>query len=121
MAAPDIPLDAWWGGRVRPQHIRLFSGDDRTLTFTMRDRAGTAVSITGTYSFQIASGPGPSDTAEITKTGAVSGSTVTITLAATDTTSLEGKFHYELVVTETSSSADSVVSFGKVTINEDMG
>lgn len=120
MAAPDIPLDAWWGGRVRPQYIRLFSGDDRTLTFSFRDRSGTAVSITGTYSFKIAHGSRPTDSAEVTKTGAVSGSSVAITLAASDTTSLEGMYHYELVVTETSSSADSVVSFGRIEIREDM-
>lgn len=120
MAAPDIPLDAWWGGRVRPQYFRMFSGDDRTLTYTIRDRAGTAVSITGTYSFQIATGKRPSDTAEVTKTGAVSGSSLSITLAGSDTADLEGMFHHELQITETSSSADSVVSFGQVEIREDM-
>lgn len=121
MAAPDIPLDAWWGGRVRPQYIALFSGDDRTLTFTMRDRAGAAVSITGTFTFTIASGPKPTDAAEITKTGTPSGSTVTVTLAGSDTADLEGEYYFELQVTETSSSADSIVAFGKVTINEDVG
>lgn len=121
MAAPDIPLDAWWGGRVRAQYLSVFSGDARTLTFTMRDRAGAAVSITGTYAFTIASGPKPTDTAEIIKTGAVSSSIVAVTLAASDTTDLEGVFYFELVVTETSSGAASIVSYGKVTIGEDMG
>lgn len=118
MAAPDIPLDAWWGGRVRPQYIRLFSGDDRTLTFTIRDRAGSTVSITGTYSLKVSLSP--TDSAEITKTGAVSGSSVVITLAGSDTADLDGDFHFELTVTETSFSADSVVAFGRLEIREDM-
>lgn len=120
MTTPDIPLDAWWGGRVRPQYIRIFSGDDRTLTFTIRDRQGAAVSITGTYSFKVAAGRRPSDSAEITKSGSVSTSSIAITLAATDTADLEGTFYYELQVTETSSSADSVVSYGRIEISEDM-
>ena len=120
MAAPDIPLDAWWGGRVVPQHFRMFSGDDRTITFTVRDRAGAAVSITGTYAFTIASGRRPSDSAEVEKTGAISSSSVAVTLAGSDTSSLDGEYHWEMQVTETSSSADSIVAFGTVTIREDM-
>lgn len=116
MAIPDIPLDAWWGARVRPQFIRLHSGDDRTLTFSIRDRSGTAVSITGTYSFVV----GDSDAAEFTKTGAVSSSSVAITIAGSDTADIDGSFQYELTITETSSGASSVSAFGKIDIREDI-
>lgn len=95
------------------------SGDDRTLTVTLRDRSGP-VSLTGTYVWILASGDSPDDTAEITKTGSVTAGVLTVTLADTDTDSLDGRYYHEATVTETSSSAESVVMTGHALIGPDI-
>lgn len=119
MAAPDIALDASWGGRLRPQNFEMRSGDDRTLTVTLRDRAGL-VSLTGTYVWILASGDSPDDTAEITKTGSVTAGVFVVTLADTDTDPLDGRYYHEATVTETSGAAENVSMIGHALIGPDI-
>lgn len=119
MAAPAIALDAQWGARLQPQDFELRSGDGRTLTVTLRDRAGL-VSLTGTYVWILASGPDAADGAEITKTGAVTAGVASITLDDADTDPLDGRYYHEMTVTETSSAAESVVMVGRATIGPDV-
>lgn len=120
MAAPDIALDAWWGGPVKPSYFELHSGDDRTLTVTLRDRTQTVVALTGTYVFVITSGDTPDSGTEISKSGSVTAGVATVTIDDTDTDSLFGRFYFEMTVTETSSAAESVVMWGSVDIFEDV-
>lgn len=119
MPAPDIPLNGSWGGRLRPQSFEMRSGDDRTLTVTLRDRAGV-VAITGTYVWILASGPLAAAGAEVTKTGAVTAGVFTITLADTDTDSIDGLRYHEATVTETAGAAENLSMVGHALIGPDI-
>lgn len=119
MAAPIIALDGAWGARVRPQTFDMLSGDDRTLTVTLRDRNGDVVDVDGTFSWVLVSGKLPGDGIRTTKTGTVTDGVFSIPLVGSDTTDLDGAFYHEAEVIETSSGAKSIGMSGHIRIGED--
>lgn len=121
MAAPSINLDGVWGARLLPQNFEMRSGDDRTLSVTIRDRTGATVSLTGTYVWVLTNSDSPQDSVKVTKSGSVTAGVATVTIDDTDTDDLDGVYFHEMTVAETSSAAESVVMNGHVRIGPDQG
>ena len=110
------------------QNDEFYSGDHRTLTFTVKDGADVVVDITGATflwtvrrsvlsavaEISLVSGESPS---EIDILVAASG-TVQVVLVPTDTAALSGDFYHELQMTDVEGNV-TTVAFGTLTIKED--
>jgi hypothetical protein len=86
--------------------FEMYSGDSKTIEVAITDADGNAVMLTGATAIYTIREAITSTTALVTKaTGGsgitISGSTVTITLAAADTASLAGTYYHELEITDT--------------------
>ena len=123
MTAPTINLIARWGGRIRGQNVRLYSGDDATLSFTVIDDATNAAKdITGASATLGVYQRFDRQTAQFTKTGTISTGTdgvVTFAVADSDTASLKGDdYAFEVQLTE-SGGAIGTVAVGWLRLKED--
>lgn len=113
------------------QDFSMHSGDDRVLTVTVLDSAGSAVNITGgtitwALSKQAADAVEPKGDALITKSTSVGGVTITdgpngqcsVTLVEADTADLAGTYYHEMQVVL--SGDTSTVLYGTATIKKDL-
>lgn len=123
MAAPSISLAGRWGGRLRPQDVRLRSGDDRTLTVTVIDDAtGSAKDITGaTATYQAYRRD--STTSQISLTGTIATGTdgvITFDMTAASTASLgERDYVHEVQLTESGGDIGTVL-IGTLRLRRDL-
>ncbi len=101
------------------QHFHLDQGEDRTLTFTVTTDGTTAVDITGhTLSWELYTHP-MAASSTLTVAGVITDATngvCTVTLADTDTDSIEPRVYWHELKTTDSSGAETVVSRGNVTL-----
>jgi hypothetical protein len=111
---------------LEPVNIDLISGDSYNLNFTIRDKAGAVVDITGcAFKYQIAKEVGK--TAKVSKSTDVSGEIVIldapngrvrVVLKPADTAALKGDFIHELQMTDAGLDVSTVVQ-GACVIDND--
>lgn len=121
MAAPSIELDGAWGGFLRPQTFQMHQGEDYVLSFTVREADDTAKDLTGSGIRWLLSDK-PNSGQKVLKTvgGGITIPVGTdgkfeVTLDDTDTPSLDGTYHHEAEVTD-SSGAVQIVAVGRAII-----
>ena len=113
MTAPVVKLYGRWGGRRRPQDVRLHSGDDATLQVTVIDDAtGAAKDISSALATYKAFRR-DSATAQITLTGTISTGTdgiITFALTDGDTANLAARdYAHEVQLTESGGAIGTVL------------
>lgn len=117
MAAPIKKLTGRWGGKLRGQDFSIQQGEDYTLEFTVSDK-----DLTGAGARWILAKSSASNAALVSKTVGVgvtipvgTDGVVNVALDDTDTNDIDGTFHHELEVTD-SSGAVQIVSIGCILV-----
>lgn len=110
------------------QNDEFYSGDRRTLEFTVRNPAGAVVDITGASFLWTCRRSVLSAVAEVDKVSGESPSEIDIVdagngrvdveLYPVDTDAISGDFYHELQMTDAQGNP-TTVAFGTLTINED--
>jgi hypothetical protein len=93
--------------------VSMVQGESKVLTYNVVDEDGTAVNVTGaTCLWELSRTPGAD--AILSKTTAdditVSGTTIEVELATTDTEDLEGVYWMELTITDTATNTSKTQS-----------
>lgn len=91
----------------------IFSGEDRSIQFTVKDSAGAAVDVTGWAISFVAGNVTKTVGSGVTLTTPAAG-VVTVALGATDTTALLGGNNYKLRRTDTG--YNTVLAYGSITV-----